>query len=101
MKRTQATAAGAAAEPAWRALGQVVERHRGTVGQHDRPLDDVLQLADVARPVVGHQGLDGLGVQVRDRLAGALGVDVQEVDRQLEDVLAPLAQARACAGRSR
>ena len=80
---------------------QVVERHRRPIGQDDGPLQDVFQLADVARPVVSHQGLDRLGVEVRDQLAGPLRVEVQEVDGQLENVLAALAQGRVRAGRSR
>ena len=78
---------------------QVVERDRRAVGQDDGPLEHVLQLADVARPVVGDQGLDRLGVEVRDQLADPLRVEVQEVDRQLEDVLPALAQGRSVAGR--
>ena len=52
---------------------QVVAGQRRAVGQDDRALDDVLELADVARPVVRDQGLDGLLVEVRDRLADSAG----------------------------
>ncbi len=88
----------AAGEPATAGLPQlerqVVERDGRSVGQHDGPLEHVLELADVAGPVVGHQGLDRLRVDVGDQLAGPLRVEVQEVDRQLEDVLRALAQGR-------
>ena len=41
---------GDAAAPAWAASGRSVSVERISLGQHDRPLDGVLQLADVARP---------------------------------------------------
>src|SRR5437016_12218419 len=39
--------------------GEVVEADHGTRGQGHTPLDDVLELADVPGPVIGHEGGQG------------------------------------------
>ena len=99
--RRRAAAGGAGDGPAGAVPAASRRASRRSVGEDDRPLQHVLELADVAGPVIGHQGLDRLGVQVGDQLAGPCGVEVQEVDGQLEDVLPALAQGRGRAGRSR
>jgi hypothetical protein len=62
--------------------------------QDRRPLDDVLQLAHVARPVVPLEQPERLGLHVAERRVVALGDLVQEVPAQLGHVLRPLAQRR-------
>ena len=81
--------------PGWRiSAGRSSQGQRRAVGEDHRPLDHVLQLADVPRPVVGDQGLDRLVVDVADRPADPLGVPAEEVHGQLEDVLLALAERR-------
>ena len=57
-------------------------------------LDQVLQLADVARPVVARQRLHRLGRDRLDRLLHPPRELLREVAHQHRDVLAPLAQRR-------
>ena len=45
---------------------QVDGFHRAPLGQHDGMFDGVLQLAHVARPVVGKKGAHGFGVELAD-----------------------------------
>ncbi len=80
---------------------QVFKHHGRTIGQDHGPFQNVFQLANIARPVIRDQGFDGLGVEVRDKLVDPLRVQVQEMNGQLEDILAALAQAPVSAGRSR
>src|SRR5262249_11738223 len=54
--------------------------------------DRVFQLADVPRPAVALEDHQGVVVDVRDRLAGALHEQPQEVERQLGDVLPAVAE---------
>ena len=69
------------------ALGQLV------TGLEDRgPLDDVLQLAHVARPVVVAQALEAGGLEALHVEAVALHLALQERVGQLRDVLAPLVE---------
>ena len=76
-------------------LGQQVAGQLVAGGQHHGPLDVVLQLADVARPLVAAEHLHGLGLHVRHVAEVLLVVDPQEVPDQQRDVLAALAQAAA------
>ena len=62
--------------------------------QHDRTLDDVLQLAHVARPVVSLHEVEGLGRQLQVRLVVLGPVLLQEVMGEQRDVFAPVAQRR-------
>jgi hypothetical protein len=62
--------------------------------QHDCPLHDVLQLANVPGPVIGLERFQGFLVDVRDGLAAALAVQAEEVQGQLIDVIAPFPQRR-------
>ncbi len=86
------------AQPAARGLPQLKRQighgERGSVGHHDGALDHVLELANIARPVIRHQRLDRVRIKVGDQLSDAIRVDVQEIQGQLEDVLAPIAQGR-------
>ena len=75
-------------------LGQQVERQLVAGGHHDGPLDVVLQLADVARPVVFLQRRQRPRLDVGHVAVVLLVVEVEEVRDQLGDVLAPLAQRR-------
>ena len=71
---------------------QVLAPKHGAPGEHDRALDDVLHLADVARPVVAREDLERAGrhpAHVAVELARVLGEEV--VDEQ-GDVVAPLAE---------
>ena len=74
--------------------GRCSTRQLGAVAQDHRPLDVVLQLADVARPVVLAQQPHRLGVDPADLAAVLLGVALQEELDQRRDVLAALAQGR-------
>ena len=61
---------------------------------HDRALDRVAQLAHVARPGIGVEGLPRLGVEALELLAVLLGELAQEGHGEQGDVVAPLAQGR-------
>ena len=67
---------------------------RGSGGQHHRALDHVLQLADVARPVVLHQQVERRSGQLETGFAVLLAVLREEVLREQRDVVLPLAQRR-------
>ena len=73
-------------------LGQQVAGQLVAGGQHHRPLHVVLQLADVARPVVVAQKLHGLGLDMGHVAEVLLVVDAEEEAHQLRNVLAALAQ---------
>ena len=63
------------------------------LGQH-HPFDHVPKLADVARPRVGPECLDGIGSQ-RPKGLPEFGVEeLEEMLRQKDDVFTPLAQRR-------
>ena len=62
--------------------------------QHDRALDDVLQLTDVARPVVLLEHGQGLRRHAPRRPAHLLRQLLDEVGDQQRDVLAAIAQRR-------
>ena len=73
---------------------QVVAQDELAVAEDDRALHGVAQLADVPRPLVAAEDLQGQGVHPRHVLA-RLGVElVHEVLHQDGDVLAPVAQGR-------
>ena len=67
--------------------------HLAVADQH-RALERVLQLADVAGPVVAHQHVDGLGGDALDALAVRAGILEQEVVGQHHHVGPSLAQRR-------
>ena len=85
-RRRPATAAGL----------QVAERdlQRRARREDDRALDDVLQLADVARPGVAHQGVHDRGRDGLDLPAHPPGEPLGEMADQQRDVVAALAQRR-------
>ncbi|EWS52847.1 hypothetical protein X551_04363 [Methylibium sp. T29] len=62
--------------------------------QHHAALHQVLELADVARPVVGQHRVDRAAGEAAHAPAVALVELVQEVVHEHRDVLAPLAQRR-------
>ena len=62
--------------------------------QNHRPLDEVLQLANVARPVVARQRLHRLRRNAGDPPVHAPRVLLHEIAHQQRDVLAPVAQRR-------
>ena len=75
-------------------LRQIVDGDLGALGDQHAALDDVLQLADVARPAVADQHVIR---RRRDRLDVALvplPVLLEEVLAEQRDVLGPLAQRR-------
>ncbi len=61
-------------------------------GQYHRPLDDVLQLANVARPVVGGQPLEGVVCNRPDRLSQGIPEMPEEMIHEQGNVLPPFAQ---------
>ena len=63
-------------------------------GEDDRALDDVLQLADVARPGVARQGIHDRGRDGFDPPAHAAGELLGEMAHQSRDVVAALPQGR-------
>ena len=67
---------------------------RPSLAERDRALDDVLELADVARPVIRHQPPQPL-LRHRRRAASELGRQLlQEVLHEERDVVATFAQRR-------
>src|ERR1700751_511635 len=62
--------------------------------QNHRPLDYILQLADVARPIVCVEQFDGLLVYVSNLLAQFFGVAVDQVSDQQGNITNALAQCR-------
>jgi hypothetical protein len=84
--------------PAGRTRREIVGLQIGRVGQDDGAIDRVLQLADVAGPVVGGEQGQGLGAGADHALAF---LDIEAADEVLDqgrDVLAPLAQGRRLDG---
>src|SRR5512135_226499 len=71
---------------------QVRDGQIGAVAQDDRPLDVVLELADVPRPVVVAEQAHRIGVDPPHLAPVLLGVAPQEEIDQERDVLTPLAQ---------
>jgi hypothetical protein len=63
-------------------------------GQNDRPLHDVLQLTDIARPGMLTQRRIGSGRQAQSGATGASAVIGKEMTRQRSDILASLPQRR-------
>src|SRR5690606_24714551 len=73
---------------------QVVRTDEVALGQHDRLLEPVLQLADVAGPVVLAGGDGGVGREALDLGVVLAGVARQQVAGDDRDVVAALAQRR-------
>ena len=67
---------------------------RGAGRKNHRALDEVLQFADVAGPVVARQRLHGFGRDVGDAPVHAAGVLLHEVAHQQRNIVAPFAQRR-------
>ena len=63
-------------------------------GEDDGALQDILQLADVAWPVIGGEELHRFGRDVADLPAELAGFSRDDVGGQERDVLRPLAQRR-------
>src|SRR5439155_18238291 len=62
------------------------------VAQHDSPLDDILQLANVAGPIVSLKQLQCLRPYVPDLFSGHLRVALDQVFDEQRNVVRPLAQ---------
>ena len=77
-----------------REIGQGVQVQHVAAREHDRALDDVLELAHVARPLVSEQPPHRLGRDILDALARLAGVTPQERANQQRDVVDALAQRR-------
>src|SRR5581483_898566 len=60
--------------------------------QHDAALDDVLQLANVSRPLVLHQHAQRVGCQVRCREGVLVGIELQVVLREQGNIFLATAQ---------
>ena len=78
--------------------GQQLERQLVAGGHDDGPLDVVLQLADVARPVVLLQRREGPRLDVGDVAVVLLIVEVEKMGDQLREC--PRGARAAAAGRS-
>src|SRR5712692_3257432 len=70
---------------------RLIDREDVAVIQDHGSLDDVLQLADVSRPVVGRQELESPPVDLPDLLPGRLCVALNQIFDQQPDVVRPLA----------
>src|SRR5690606_8671000 len=85
-------------KPGGRLLRIVVEDEmrrvdvRAAVREHERALDHVVELTDVARPAVALERVRGVVVELRHRLPAAM--PCEEALRERHDVRAPLAQRR-------
>ena len=77
-----------------RAQAQVDGADDVALRHQDGALHGMIQLADVARPGVRQQRLDGALVEAGERLAVVLGMLPQEVRGQQRDVFAAVAQRR-------
>src|SRR5262245_1499168 len=73
---------------------QVGEADLAAAAQHHQPLDQVLELAHVARPVVAHERFHGLGRDAARAELLLLAGLAQEVRHEQRDVLAALAERR-------
>ena len=62
--------------------------------QDQRPFDDIAQLADIARPVIGLQRRHGVVGQCRGRNPPLGGIAGEEILHQLGHILAPFGQRR-------
>src|SRR5262249_10687292 len=84
----------------WRPPARISGKPRWLDGKHATgaqdhgSLDDVLQLADVPRPIVGLQQVERLLVDGPERLAGLSAVALNEVFDQHQDVFPPLSERR-------
>src|SRR5712692_2104812 len=74
--------------------GQVVEPDHGARGQGHAPLDDVLELAHIAGPVIGHEGGQGAPRDAAHVLLELARVLPQEVLDEARDVLLARAERR-------
>ena len=70
---------------------QIVQLQKVRARQRDRALDDALELADVARPLVHHERIDGRRRQLQ-RAHEAMAFE--KVLRELDDVVASRAERR-------
>src|SRR5262245_11370564 len=86
-------ARGARAQGGADLLGERLELDTRAVGDGEGALDDVLEFAHVARPVVADERRQRLGGETLGRV-GAVGVPLEEDSCEGRDVLAPLAQGR-------
>ena len=71
--------------------GQILQFNHVGRRQCDRALDEPLQFANVAGPVVGDERVGGRGRQTQ---RPSCLVPFEEIPRELEDVVAPLTQGR-------
>ena len=75
-------------------VGQIALAERVAARQDDGALDDVLQLADVARPRVVHEAVERAARRLQARPAVLRAVEAEEVVDEERNVLAPSAQGR-------
>src|SRR5262249_43111483 len=71
---------------------QVQECYGRTIGQDDRSLQNILQLTDVAGPLIANESFDRFRLEMGPKLAGSLRLEIEEVDSQLKNVFAAIAQ---------
>jgi len=72
----------------------VVPVDNALVTEQNGPLDAILQLADVSGPMVGDHHIDSWGRNAADLLAHRLGVLLDEIVRQQQDIVLSLPQRR-------
>ena len=77
------------------AVGQRFDGNAAGAFQRHGALDRVLQLADVAGPVVNFQPAHGFRLDAVDRLVHRLRETPEKLARQQRNILAALAQAAA------
>src|SRR2546428_4026527 len=75
----------------WRKPG-VIYRKRLTVAENHRTLDHILQLAHVARPVIGLEEVQGALVDMANAFASSFGVAIDQILDQDGNVVAALPQ---------
>src|SRR5688572_3409047 len=73
---------------------QIVQRDVGTFSDDDGALDDVLELAYVARPAISQQGLRRLGLDRSDIALMLSGESIEEMLCQQQDILCAVSQRR-------
>ena len=75
-------------------LGKVGDADRAVTADDERPFDDVFELADIARPVPGHEKRESLPVHPLDGFALKAVEPLDELGRKQRDVFFALAQEK-------
>jgi len=73
-------------------LRRLVEANGAVETEHHRSFDGVLQLTDIARPAVLHQGIHGLGGKTLDVTLVLYRIHLEKVSRKQRDVFPAISQ---------